>query len=140
MPDNVEWVNNIADHTKTDENASGEDDDDETVRTVPWPTLNNAALHGIAGKIVNLVAPHTEADPAAVLVQLLAEFGATIGPGPHFIAGNDRHQAIINPLIVGRTNNGAKGTGAAVVEVDPQVGSCPAFDECTTSGCRRPKG
>jgi len=53
-------------------------DDDETVRTVPWPTLNDAALRGVAGKIVHLVAPHTESDPAAVLVQLLAVFGAPL--------------------------------------------------------------
>jgi hypothetical protein len=112
---------------------------DETVRTVPWPTLNNAALHGIAGKIVNLVAPHTEADPAAILVQLLAVFGATVGAEPHFIAGNDRHQAIINPLVVGRTNNGAKGTALAVVEAIRQR-ALPWFDEFTTSGLSSAEG
>ncbi|HEY1843003.1 MAG TPA: DUF3987 domain-containing protein, partial [Mycobacterium sp.] len=116
-----------------------EDSDDETVRTVPWPTLNNAALHGIAGRIVNLVAPHTEADPAAILVQLLAEFGATVGSSPHFMAGNDRHQAIINPLVVGRTNNGAKGTGLAVVEAIRQR-ALPWFDEFTTSGLSSAEG
>jgi 5S rRNA maturation endonuclease (ribonuclease M5) len=112
---------------------------DETVRTVPWPTLNNAALHGIAGKIVNLVAPHTEADPAAILVQLLAEFGATVGASAHFIAGNDRHQAIINPLVVGRTNNGAKGTALAVVDAIRQR-ALPWFDEFTTSGLSSAEG
>jgi hypothetical protein len=117
----------------------GDDDDDETVRTVPWPTLNNAALHGTAGKIVNLVAPHTEADPAAILVQLLAVFGATVGPEPHFVAGNDRHQAIINPLIVGRTNNGAKGTGLAVVEATRRQ-ALAWFDEFTTSGLSSAEG
>jgi Bifunctional DNA primase/polymerase, N-terminal len=146
MPNNVEWVSTLADHEKSGESTAGDgestagdDDDDETVRTVPWPTLNNAALHGIAGKIVNLVAPHTEADSAAVLVQLLAEFGATLGAEPHFVAGNDRHQAIINPLIVGRTNNGAKGTGLAVVEAIRKQ-ALPWFDEFTASGLSSAEG
>jgi hypothetical protein len=139
MPNNVEWVSTLADHAKTGESTAGDDDDDETVRTVPWPTLNNAALHGTAGRIVNLVAPHTEADPAAVLAQLLAEFGATLGAEPHFVAGNDRHQAIINPLIVGRTNNGAKGTGLAVVEAIRKH-ALPWFDEFTASGLSSAEG
>jgi hypothetical protein len=118
--------------------AGAEDDDsdgdeDETVRTVPWPTLSDAALHGVAGRIVKLAAPHTEADPAAILVHLLAILGAAIGPEPHIVVGNERHQAIINPLIVGKTNNGAKGTALAVVEAIRRR-ALPWFDEFTTSG------
>ena len=114
------------------------DDDGETVKTVPWPTLSDTALHGTAGKIVNLVAPHTEADPAALLVQLLAEFGATLGPEPHFVAGNDRHQAIIDPLIVGRTNNGAKGTGLAAVDAI-RSRACPGSTSSPHRGCPPPR-
>ena len=91
------------------------------------------------GKTVNLVAPHTEADPAAILVQLLAAFGATLGPEPHFVAGNDRHQAIIHPLIVGRTNDGAKGTSLSVVEAIRKA-ALPWFDEFTTSGLSTAEG
>jgi hypothetical protein len=136
MPDNVEWVNNIGDGTADPRDTSAED---ETVKTVPWPTLSDTALHGTAGKIVNLVAPHTEADPAAILVQLLADFGATLGPGPHIMAGNERHRAVINPLIVGRTNNGAKGTGLGVVEA-VRKRALPWFDEFTTSGLSTAEG
>jgi Bifunctional DNA primase/polymerase, N-terminal len=85
--------------------------DDETVRTVQWPELAPAALHGVPGEIVRAVEQYTEADPAAVLVQLLCMFGAAVGPKPHIVVANRRHPAIINPLIVGRTNSGAKGTG-----------------------------
>ena len=133
MPDNVERVSNLG------ENTSDVDDDDETVRTVPWPTLNHAALHGVAGQIVNLVAPHTEADPAAILVQLMAVFGATLGAGPHIMAGNERHRAVIGPLIIGRTNNGAKGTGLSVVEAIRKR-ALPWFDEFTTSGLSSAEG
>jgi len=113
--------------------------DDETVKTVPWPTLSDTALHGTAGRIVKMVAPHTEADQAAILVQLLAVFGATLGSGPHIVAGNDRHQAVIHPLIVGRTNSGAKGTGLGVVEAIRKQ-NLAWFDEFTTSGLSSAEG
>jgi hypothetical protein len=114
-------------------------DDDETVPTVAWPTLNGAALRGTAGQIITLVAPHTEADSVAILVQLLAVFGATLGSGPHFMAGNERHQAIINPLIIGRTNDGAKGTSLGVVEAIRKR-ALPWFEEFTTSGLSTAEG
>lgn len=114
-------------------------DDGETVKTVPWPTLSATALHGTAGQIVKMAALHTEADPAALLVQLLAVFGATLGPGPHFVAGNNRHQAVIHPLVVGRTNSGAKGTSLGVVEAICQR-ALPWFGEFTTSGLTSAEG
>ena len=61
--------------------AEGEETD-EVLPTVPWPTLKDAALHGTAGKIVGAVAPFTEADPAAILLHLLGEFGACVGRNP----------------------------------------------------------
>lgn len=36
-----------------------------------WPTLSPAALHGLPGEVVATLDPHTEADPAAVLVSFL---------------------------------------------------------------------
>ena len=113
--------------------------DAETVKTVPWPTLSGVAMHGVAGQIVNMVAPHTEADPAAVLVQLLAEFGVTLGSGPHIIAGNEKHRAVLAPLIVGRTNSGAKGTSLGVTEAVRKA-ALPWFDEFTTSGLSSAEG
>ena len=41
-----------------------------------WPRpLGEAAYYGLAGEFVRLVEPHTEADPASLLVQLLAATG-----------------------------------------------------------------
>lgn len=145
MPDIVDQPNHIGSTpgesggSSRNSGTDGDDGDDETIQTVPWPTLDHAALTGTAGKIVELVAPHTEADPSAIMVQLLAVFGATLGAGPHFIAGNDRHQAVIHPLIVGRTNNGAKGTSLGVVEAIRQR-ALPSFDACTTSGLSTAEG
>jgi hypothetical protein len=88
---------------------------DEPISVVPFPVLDQAALQGTPGKIVNEVAPYTEAHPAAILAQLLARFGAEVGPGPHVLIGNREHPARINTMIVGRTSDGAKGTSHEVV-------------------------
>ena len=46
-----------------------------------WPTpLQPAAYHGLLGAIVTALKDETEADPAAILVQLLVMFGNCIGP------------------------------------------------------------
>jgi hypothetical protein len=49
------------------------------------PALAVAALYGIAGRVVCSLTPHTEADPAAVLLQFLAAFGNLVGPAPHAV-------------------------------------------------------
>lgn len=95
-----------------DEHRQG---DEDTVKTVPWPILSDTAMHGTAGRIVQMIAPHTEADPAALLAQLLAAFGCAIGTDPHIVVGNQLHHARVWPLIVGRTNEGAKGTSLGAV-------------------------
>src|SRR5580700_4862011 len=54
---------------------------------LPPPALAVPALHGIAGRIVSSLTPHTEAAPAAVLLQFLAAFGNLVGPAPHCRVG-----------------------------------------------------
>ena len=46
-----------------------------------WPMLGAAAYYGLAGKVVNTILPHTEADPAAMLLQYLVSFG-NVGDNP----------------------------------------------------------
>ena len=45
-----------------------------------WPTIEPEAFHGLAGDVVKTISPHTEADPVAILIQLLACFGNMVGP------------------------------------------------------------
>ena len=59
--------------------------------TDPWPVLGAAAYHGLAGEVVSTIAPQTEADPVALLLQFLVYFGNAIGRGPYFQVGKDRH-------------------------------------------------
>jgi hypothetical protein len=64
--------------------GDGSQGDAKELADVPWPTMDRAAYHGIIGKIVKGIAPHTEADPNAILVQLLVQFGNVIGRGPFY--------------------------------------------------------
>ena len=44
--------------------------------------LGAAAYHGLAGEVVSTIAPQTEADPVALLLQLLVYSGNAISRGP----------------------------------------------------------
>jgi hypothetical protein len=75
-----------------------------------WPTLNDQAFYGIFGKIVRLIEPHSEADPAAILFQLLTGFGNAVGAGPFYLADGSRHYANLFGCLVGQSSRSRKGT------------------------------
>ena len=78
---------------------------------VPWPEpLADEAFYGLPGEIVRALAPETEADPAALLVQLLVGHGNLIGRSAHFVIGATRHYANFNAALVGQTAKARKGT------------------------------
>ena len=84
--------------------------------TTVWPAApDEACYHGLAGEIVRAIDPHTEADPLAVLIQLLVFFGNCIGRAPYFLAEADRHGTNEFALLVGETSKGRKGTSAGHV-------------------------
>jgi hypothetical protein len=75
-----------------------------------WPGLEPAALCGLPGDIVRAIAPHTEADPVAILSQYLVAAGNAIGRGPHYRVEGDRHGANLYAILVGETAKARKGT------------------------------
>ena len=83
-----------------------------SAQTIPsWPEpLSEKAFHGLAGEIVRTIKPHTEADPVAVLLQLLVAFGNIVGRGPHFWAERNRHGMNLFVVLVGTTSKSRKGT------------------------------
>jgi hypothetical protein len=83
--------------------------------SVSLPELCPEALYGLAGDFVRLVAPHTEADRAALLFQFLVSYGSCVGRGPYFQIEADKHRGNLFALIVGATGSGRKGTSAAHV-------------------------
>lgn len=81
-----------------------------------WPApLGEAALPGIVGEIVRTIAPHTEADPALLVLHLLVAFGNYVGRGPHFAVSGARHRCNLNLVAVGRTSEGRKGTAWSAI-------------------------
>jgi hypothetical protein len=54
--------------------------------------------------------PASEADPAALLFQLLVAFGNVVGRGPYFAVEADRHHANEYLVLIGRTSKARKGT------------------------------
>jgi primase-like protein/uncharacterized protein DUF3987 len=83
-----------------------------TERERPWPVLDDAALYGLAGEIVNQIKPQTEADPVGILVQLLTSFGSLIGNSAYYPVESSRHHANLFMILVGKSSKGRKGTGA----------------------------
>lgn len=82
-----------------------------TRERVPWPSpLDDAAFQGLIGEIARAVAPHTEADPSAILLQVLVAFGALVGRGPHIRIEGDEHHLNLFALLVGDTSKARKGT------------------------------
>jgi hypothetical protein len=65
---------------------------------------------GRLGRLVQLIEPHTEADPIAVHIQILIGLGNLIGGSPYFPVGATNHHAKENAVAVGRTAGGRKGT------------------------------
>ena len=87
-------------------------------------TFDEYALYGLAGEAVRTLAPHTEAQPEAILLQLLAAFGNVIGPGPHCMVGPTRHALNLFVVLVGESSKARKGTSWNQIarlfeEVDP---------------------
>ena len=68
------------------------------------------AFYGLAGEFVRLVEPHTESDPAALLLQFLIGFGNLIGKGAYAKVEADTHYCNLFGVAVGETAKGRKGT------------------------------
>ncbi len=91
----------------------------------PWPApLAAAAIHGPAGEFVRRLEPHTEADPAAILLQTLVAVGNVFGRTAHFMAEADQHFCNVNAVLVGNTSKGRKGTSwgrtnQMIAKIDP---------------------
>lgn len=90
-----------------------------------WPAPPEAAAFaGLAGDVVDAIAPHTEADPVAILVSLLVGFGSLVGSEPRYQVGATSHRANEFAVLVGPSGAGRKGSSWDVIEtllsaVDP---------------------
>jgi hypothetical protein len=74
-----------------------------------WPVLHSDALYGLAGELTVAMMPYTEADPVAVLLNLLTAFGNVVGSGPHFRVEFTKHHLRLFVALVGASAKGRKG-------------------------------
>ncbi|MGB9071755.1 MAG: hypothetical protein WCC22_03730 [Terriglobales bacterium] len=82
-----------------------------------WPVpLQQEAWQGLTGQIVETIAPHSEADPAALLVQLLVVCGNMVGHRPVYEVEADEHHMNLFCVLVGETSKSRKGTSWGHVE------------------------
>ncbi|MGH2744429.1 MAG: DUF3987 domain-containing protein, partial [Thermoleophilaceae bacterium] len=92
-----------------------------------WPAPPDpAAYHELLGEIVTAIAPHTEADPVAILTQLLVAFGAAAGRGAWFTVEATRHHPNEFMLLVGDSSKARKGSSwdhvqRLITQVDPSI-------------------
>ncbi|MHB1539130.1 MAG: YfjI family protein [Solirubrobacteraceae bacterium] len=92
-----------------------------------WPTPPEPAVyHGLAGEIVGRIAPHTEADPVAILSQLLIGFGAAVGRGAWFQVEATRHHPNEFLILVGESSRARKGSSwdhvrRLITSADPTI-------------------
>src|SRR5262249_5995669 len=88
-----------------------------TIGIKTWPVLDKAAYHGLAGEVVTALSPHTESDPAALLVQYLVSFGNVVGRKPFVRMANANHYPNIFAIIAGRTARSRKGTSGQDIRI-----------------------
>jgi hypothetical protein len=74
-----------------------------------WPVLSQDALYGLAGELTVAIIPYTEADPVAVLLNILTAFGNVVGSGPHFRVEFTKHHLRLFVVLVGASAKGRKG-------------------------------
>jgi Primase C terminal 2 (PriCT-2)/VirE N-terminal domain len=117
-----------ANSTGLDKDSCGEEapqvNSSQTSLYNEWPSIAEEAFHGVAGEIVRTIMPHTEADPVALLLQLLVYFGTVIGRQAHHMVGETRHHTNLSACLVGATSRGRKGSAfdfvqACVFPTDP---------------------
>ena len=106
----------------------------------PWPVLDDAALYGLAGDVVNTLNPHTEADPVGIIVQFLTALGNLIGNNAYYQVESDRHHANLFSVHVGASAKGRKGTAGGRVRAVTKLADETWSDERTASGLSSGEG
>jgi hypothetical protein len=103
----------------------------EAPPAIRWPQrMGEEGFYGPVGELIRRLAPHTEADPHALLFQALAGLGNLVSRGPFMIADGARHYTNLFVGIVGSTSKGRKGTSWARIR-----GVLECVDEHWTRNC-----
>jgi hypothetical protein len=111
-----------------DQHSEDQRSDDGTLSPpAGWPAPPApAAYHELVGEIVRTISPHTEADPVAILTQLLVAFGAAVGRCAWFTVEATRHHPHEFMLLVGDSSRARKGSSwdhvrRLITTIDPSI-------------------
>src|SRR5262249_24752974 len=74
-----------------------------------WPVMDPAAYYGLAGEVVDTIAPHSEADPVARLVQFPTIARHAVGPTADDLVEDDQHHTSLFAVLVGESSKARKG-------------------------------
>jgi hypothetical protein len=104
---------------------------------IPFP---DAALYGLPGRIVRKLQPETESHPAAMLVEVLVQFGSAIGRTAYYEVEDTKHYGNLFAVKVGRSSKARKGTaGSRINKIFSKAD--PAWSrDCVTSGLSSGEG
>jgi hypothetical protein len=105
-----------------------------------WPVLPPDAYHGLAGEVVARILPHTESDPAALLLQYLVSFGNAVGRQPHYLIEQTQHFANLFTVLVGQTSKSRKGTSAERIRAVFKIADPDWARECIVGGMSSGEG
>lgn len=114
--------------------------EDEDGGKGPWPVMAPSAYRGLAGEVVATIAPHTEGDNVALLLQYLAYFGNAIGRNAYFQVESTKHFGNLFTILAGRTSRSRKGTAADRVRHVFKVAEPDWTRDCIKSGMSSGEG
>jgi hypothetical protein len=106
----------------------------------PWPVLAPEAYYGLAGQIVRTIEPHSEADPVALLCQLLTYFGTIVGRRAYYQVEATRHYANLYTCLIGPTAKGRKGTAYDHIEAQMKTVDTSWSANNRSGGCGSGEG
>lgn len=105
-----------------------------------WPVLHPDAYYGVAGDLVRVIEPETEADPVGLLINALIGYGSVIGATLHALVGQRRHHVNLFAAQIGESGKGRKGTGWAEIRAGIQRVDPVWVDTCIEAGLSTGEG
>jgi hypothetical protein len=89
--------------------------------SLEWPVLDDAAFYGLPGEVVRTIEAHSEADPVALLIQVLDLSGNIVGQAPYYQIESDSHHANLFCVLVGESSKARKGTSLGRIRAVAKV-------------------
>jgi hypothetical protein len=106
-----------------------------------WPAVEDVAMQcGLGGSVVFWLAPNTEADHAALLLQFLVDFGNAVGRNPYYLIEGTKHYANLFIVLAGQTAKARKGTSADRIRQLFEVADPEWSQNCVRGGISSGEG